>query len=80
VVGVTVDGAGMAAKAKMTVSRRMTLSHSRRMRQRGQSLYITGAKGSGEAMFSRGGEAGRGEESGQNTALTRRGLTASQLS
>jgi len=54
---------------------RITLSQIRRMPQRGQSRHSTGAEGSGAEAVS-GGEESEGEvESGQSTALTRRGLS-----
>ena len=54
---------------------RTTLSQVRRMPQRGQSFHNTGARGSGLGAFVRVGEASeREEESGHNTALTRRAL------
>ena len=69
-------GAGVAPLINRTVSLRMTLSHARRMRQRGQSFQSTGARGSASGGSSRGGEASeRTDASGHNTALTRRGLT-----
>jgi hypothetical protein len=67
--------------AKQTVWLRITLSHTRRMPQRGQSFHITGARGSGwDASEDMGEEAERGESSGRNTALTRRGLIVALLS
>ncbi len=66
---------------KITVSRRMTLSQSRRMLQRGQSFHTTGARGGGWGTASDGGETEVEEESiGHNTALTRRGLSVVVLS
>jgi hypothetical protein len=63
---------------------RTTLSQVRRMPQRGQSFHSTGAEGSGARAVSEGsggGEASEGEEeSGQSTALTRRGLMVMLLS
>ncbi len=79
--GVTGDCEGSGPLVKQTVSLRTTFSHPLRMRQRGQSFHNTGARGGGSEAFSRGGEESeRWEESGQNTALTRRGLTLEWLS
>ena len=80
VVVVTGDGADMVLKAKTTVSQRMTFNHSRRMRQRGQSRHRTGATGSGAGASVGVGEEEALEESGHNTALTRRGLIVVLLS
>lgn len=81
VVVATGDGAGVAPKVKTTVSLRTTLSHFRRMRQRGQSFHNNGARGGSFNAFSSGGEeVETSEESGQNTALTRRGLMVVRLS
>ena len=72
---------GVAELCKQTVSLRITFNHARRMRQRGQSFHNTGARGSGGGAFSRGGETSESaEESGHNTALTRRGLILEWLS
>jgi hypothetical protein len=60
---------------------RITLSQVRRMPQRGQSRHSTGAEGSRAEAVSGGGEESEGEvESGQRTALTRRGLSVLLLS
>ncbi len=60
---------------------RTTLSQVRRMSQRGQSFHNTGAEGSSARAVSGGGEASESEEeSGHNTALTRRGLIVLLLS
>ena len=45
------DGAGVAFQGKMTVSLRTTFSHSRRMRQRGQSFQSTEARGGRQARL-----------------------------
>ena len=66
---------------KQTVWLRTILSHVRRMLHRGQSFQSTGARGSGAGGSVRIGEIFKGEEeSGHNTALTRRGLTQEELS
>ena len=63
---------------KVTISRRISLSHCRRSRQRGQSLHTTGERGGGSG---KGGEQAESvSESGQNTALTRRGFRLERLS
>lgn len=60
---------------------RITLSQVRQMPQRGQSRHSTGAEGSGAVAVSGGGEESEGEvESGQSTALTRRGFSVVLLS
>ena len=60
---------------------RTTLSQVRRMPQRGQSRHSTGAEGSAAEAVSGGGEESeREEESGRNTALTRRGFSVVLLS
>jgi len=71
---------GVVTLAKSTVSLRTTLSHARRMPQRGQSFHNTGARGSGAGALVHVGEQSEGEESGHNTALTRRGLLLELLS
>jgi len=74
-------GAVVVPLVKQTVSLRTTLSHARRMPQRGQSFHSTGARGSGAGASVRvGGGAECSEESGQNTALTRRGLIVALFS
>jgi hypothetical protein len=81
VAGMTGDGEGRALLVKPTVSLRSSLSHARRMRQRGQSFHTTGARGSGwDVSEGVGEEAEREEASGHNTALTRRGLIVVLLS
>ena len=63
---------------------RTTFSQVRRMPQRGQSFHSTGAEGSGALAVSEGSQGGEApggeEESGQSTALTRRGLMVVLLS
>lgn len=79
--GVTGDGIGVAPLVKQTVSLRTTFSHARRMPQRGQSFHSTGERGSGTGASVGGGEeTTMEEESGHNTALTRRGLIVVLLS
>jgi hypothetical protein len=79
--GISGDSAKVFSLVKPTVSLRSSLSHCRRMRQRGQSFHMTGARGSGwDVSEGIGEEAERGESSGHNTALTRRGLIVVLLS
>ena len=79
--GGVVTDEGRVELSRHTVSRRTTLSHPRRMQQRGQSFQSTGARGSGAGASGHVGEEAGGEtESGHNTALTRRGLQLSGLS
>ena len=59
---------------------RTTLSQVRRMLRRGQSRQRTGAEASDALVVSGGEESEREEESGDNTALTRRGLSVVLLS
>jgi hypothetical protein len=60
---------------------RTTLIQVRRIPQRGQSRQGTGTEASDAPVVSGGGEASeREEESGHNTALTRRGLSVVLLS
>ena len=71
------EGSGWVSLVKHMVSLRTTLSHSRRMLQRGQSFHCTVARGASAG----GGEVVEGEEeSGNSTALTRRGLIVALLS
>lgn len=66
---------------KLTVSLRTTFSHLRRMAHRGQSFQRTGAQGRAAGTLTWAGARIGGEDSsGQNTALTRRGLIISLLS
>ena len=75
------EGSGWVSLVKHMVSLRTTLSHSRRMLQRGQSFHCTVARGGGRGASTGGGEEVEGEEeSGHSTALTRRGLIVALLS
>ncbi len=74
-------GSGWVPMVKQTVWLRTTPSHPRRMLQRDPSFHSTGARGSGaSASVGVGEESKRWEESGHDTALTRRGLTLEELS
>jgi hypothetical protein len=78
---VEVTGAGIVVVplVRQTVSQRMTLSHARRMPQRGQSFHSTGARGSGGGASEYvGGEAEGEGSSGHNTALARLSRLGSQ--
>jgi hypothetical protein len=80
---VEVTGAGIVVvpQVRQTVSLRTTLSHARRMPQRGQSFHTTGARGNGGGASEHMGGEAEGEGScGHNTALTRRGLIVVLLS
>jgi hypothetical protein len=75
------DSTEVSPLVKLTVSLRTTLSHARRMPQRGQSFHSTGARGNGTSpSVCVGGGAKYSEDIGQNTALTRRGLIVTLLS
>lgn len=71
----------LVSLGKHMVSLRTTLSHPRRMLQRGQSFHCTVARGGGRGASTGGGEEVEGEEeSGHSTALTRRGFIVALLS
>ena len=75
------DGESEEELSRRMVWLRTTLSQVRRMPQRGQSRQSTGAEGGRAGVGAGGGEeAEREEESGQSTALTRRGLSVVLLS
>ena len=76
----TSECVGVAAFSKSTLSLRTSFIQARRMRQRGQSFHNTEARGGEGGTVSRGGETSEEEESGHNTALTRRGLIVALLS
>ena len=75
------DGKSGVKLSRQMVWLRTILSQVRRMLQRGQSRQSTEAAGSGASAISEGGEASEDEEeSGQSTALTRRGFRVVPLS
>jgi hypothetical protein len=75
------DGERGEELSRQTVWLRITLSQVRRILQRGQSRHSTRAEDSGAEAVSGGGKESEGEvESGQSTALTRRGLSVLPLS
>lgn len=70
-----------AELSRETVWLRITFSHVRRVLHRGQSRQKTGAEGGWAGVGSGSGEeVAWAEESGQSTALTRRGLSVVMLS
>ena len=74
------DGGGGEELSRQVVWLRTTLSQVRRRPQRGQSRQSTGAEASGALVVSVGEASGGEEESGHNTALTRRGFSVVLLS
>lgn len=74
-------GESEAERSRQIVWLRTTFSQVRRMPQRDQSRQNTEAEAHGELASAVGGdESEREEESGQSTALTRRGLSVVLLS